>query len=74
MDAAGLRALQAPIKERYKTDPEAAIITLRARGALDEANIVCKVETGRAVALVGLHPATGGSGLEQCSGDMLHEA
>jgi uncharacterized OsmC-like protein len=74
MDAAGLRALQAPIKERYKTDPEAAIITLRARGALDEANIVCKVETGRAVAVAGLHPATGGSGLELCSGDMLLEA
>jgi uncharacterized OsmC-like protein len=74
MDAAGLRALQAPIKERYKTDPEPAIITLRARGALDEANIVCKVETGRAVAVAGLHPATGGSGLELCSGDMLLEA
>ncbi|HXX02758.1 MAG TPA: OsmC family protein [Xanthobacteraceae bacterium] len=74
MDAAGLRALQAPIKERYKTDPEAAFITLRANGTLDDANITCKVETGRALAIAGLHPATGGSGRELCSGDMLLEA
>ena len=74
MDAAGLRALQAPIKERYKTEPEAAIITLRAKGALDDTNIACKLETGRALAVAGLHPATGGSGLELCSGDMLLEA
>lgn len=74
MDAAALRALQAPIKERYKGNPEAAFITLRAKGTLDEANIACKVETGRALAVAGLHPATGGSGLELCSGDMLLEA
>jgi uncharacterized OsmC-like protein len=74
MDAAALRALQAPIKERYKADPTTARITLRAKGKLDEANIACKVETGRALAVAGLHPATGGSGLELCSGDMLLEA
>jgi uncharacterized OsmC-like protein len=74
MDAAGLRALQAPIKERYKADPKAGLITLRAKGTLDDANIACKVETGRALAVAGLHPATGGSGLELCSGDMLLEA
>jgi uncharacterized OsmC-like protein len=73
-DAAALRALQAPIKERYKADPETALITLRAKGRLDEANIACKVETGRALAIAGLHPATGGTGLELCSGDMLLEA
>jgi uncharacterized OsmC-like protein len=74
MDANGLRALQAPIKERYKNDPKAAYITLKAKGNLDDANIACKVETGRALAVAGLHPATGGSGLELCSGDMLLEA
>jgi uncharacterized OsmC-like protein len=76
MDAAGLRALQAPIKERYKTDPKAAVVTLKAEGSLDATNIACKVETGRtmAVMVAGLHPATGGSGLELCSGDMLLEA
>jgi uncharacterized OsmC-like protein len=74
MDAAALRAMQAPIKERYKTEPTSAVITLKARGTLDDANIACKVETGRALAVAGLHPATGGSGLELCSGDMLLEA
>jgi uncharacterized OsmC-like protein len=74
MDAAGLRALQAPIKERYEADPKAGFITLRAKGTLDDSNIACKVETGRALAVAGLHPATGGSGLELCSGDMLLEA
>jgi uncharacterized OsmC-like protein len=74
MDAAGLRALQAPIKERYKIDPKAAVITLKAKGSLDDTNIACKVETGQARAVAGLHPATGGSGLELCSGDMLLEA
>jgi uncharacterized OsmC-like protein len=74
MDAASLRAMQAPLKERYKADAQAAVVTLRARGTLDEANIACKVETGRALAVAGLHPATGGSGLELCSGDMLLEA
>jgi uncharacterized OsmC-like protein len=74
MDAAALRALQAPIKDRYKVDPEAAIVTLRAQGTLDDTKIACKVETGRALAVAGLHPASGGSGLELCSGDMLLEA
>jgi uncharacterized OsmC-like protein len=74
MDASELRAMQAPIKERYKADPKAATITLKAKGALDDTNIACKVETGRALAVAGLHPATGGSGLELCSGDMLLEA
>jgi uncharacterized OsmC-like protein len=74
MNADELRALQAPLKDRYRGDAEAAHITLRARGALDDAHIACKVETGRALAVAGLHPATGGSGLELCSGDMLLEA
>src|SRR2546429_5092683 len=74
MDATALRAMQAPLKERYKGDPKSALITLRAKGTLDDSNIVCKVETGRALAVAGLHPATGGSGLELCSGDMLLEA
>src|SRR5580704_18819967 len=74
MDAAGLRAMQAPIKDRYKADPKAGLITLKAKGAIDDANIACKVETGRALAVAGLHPATGGSGMELCSGDMLLEA
>lgn len=74
MDAAELRAMQAPIKARYKDDPKAGLISLKAKGSLDEANIACKVETGRTLAVAGLHPATGGSGLELCSGDMLLEA
>lgn len=74
MDASALRAMQAPLKERYKGDPKAAFITLKAKGTIDTASIACKVETGRALAAAGLHPATGGSGLELCSGDMLLEA
>jgi uncharacterized OsmC-like protein len=74
MDATELRAMQAPIKDRYKSDPGAALITLKAKGSLDDQNIACKVETGRALAVAGLHPATGGSGMELCSGDMLLEA
>jgi uncharacterized OsmC-like protein len=74
MDAGELRAMQAPLKERYRSEPEAAYITLKAKGALDDTSIACKVETGRALAVAGLHPATGGSGLELCSGDMLLEA
>jgi uncharacterized OsmC-like protein len=74
MDASALRAMQAPLKERYKNEPKAAFITLKAKGTLDSASIACKVETGRALAAAGLHPATGGSGLELCSGDMLLEA
>jgi uncharacterized OsmC-like protein len=74
MDADQLRSLQAPIKQRYKNDPDAAVITLKAKGTLDDFNIACKIETGRALVIAGLHPATGGSGLELCSGDMLLEA
>src|SRR6186997_1016444 len=74
MDAAELRAMQAPIKDRYKNDPKAGLITLKARGSIDDQAIACKVETGRAIAIAGLHPATGGSGMELCSGDMLLEA
>ena len=74
MDSESLRKMQAPLKEQYRAAPDAAIITLKARGELDSASIACKVETGRALAVAGLHPATGGSGLELCSGDMLLEA
>jgi uncharacterized OsmC-like protein len=74
MDAAELRATQAPIKERYKSDPAAAVITLKASGSIENEGIACKLETGRALAVAGLHPASGGSGLELCSGDMLLEA
>lgn len=74
MDANELRTMQAPLKSRYKGDPDAALITLRAKGAIDDQAIACKVDTGRALAVAGLHPATGGSGLELCSGDMLLEA
>jgi uncharacterized OsmC-like protein len=73
MDATELRALQAPLKERYKESPEAAVITLRAEGELGN-GIACKVDTGRALVEAGLHPATGGTGLQACSGDMLLEA
>ena len=73
MDANALRELQAPLKDRYRQEPGAALITLTAKGALDE-GIACKVETGRMLAVAGLHPATGGSGAELCSGDMLLEA
>lgn len=74
MDANALRAMQAPYKDKYKNDPDAAVITLKALGTLDDSKIACKVETGRALAVAGLHPATGGSGAELCSGDMLLEA
>lgn len=74
MDATELRAMQAPLKDRYRAEPTAAMVTLRASGRLDEGSISCKVETGRAIAAAGLHPATGGTGLELCSGDMLLEA
>jgi len=74
MHASQLRALQTPLKEKYKSTPEAALITLHAKGSLDDSAIACKVETGRALAVAGLHPATGGSGAELCSGDMLLEA
>jgi uncharacterized OsmC-like protein len=74
MDADELRALQAPLKESYRSDPQAAIVTLKAEGGIDDAHIACKVDTGRALVTAGLHPATGGTGIEACSGDMLLEA
>ena len=74
MKAEDLRALQAPLKDRYRQEPRAASITLRARGKLNEAELVCSVETGRALVEAGLHPLTGGNGLQVCSGDMLLQA
>jgi uncharacterized OsmC-like protein len=73
MDRDQLRALQAPLKDSYKTDPDAALVTLSATGSLGE-GISCSVQTGRAIAEAGLHPATGGDGSLLCSGDMLLEA
>lgn len=74
MNSDELRAIQAPLKARYREHPEEATITLRARASLDDAAVICKVETGRAIIAAGLHPATGGDGLAACSGDMLLEA
>jgi uncharacterized OsmC-like protein len=69
-----IKALQAPLKARYREDPAAAVVTLRASGDVDSPNVTCKVTTGRALVEAGLHPATGGTGLSACSGDMLLEA
>ncbi|HEU5170621.1 MAG TPA: OsmC family protein [Gemmatimonadales bacterium] len=74
MRAEDLRALQAPLKEQYRTEPGRALVTLTASGRLDETAISCRVDTGRALVAAGLHPATGGTGLEACSGDMLLQA
>ena len=74
MDAEALRALQAPLKEKYKADSGAALVTLKARGELSGEGLACKVSTSRALIEAGLHPATGGSGMQACSGDMLLEA
>jgi uncharacterized OsmC-like protein len=74
MDAAQLKALQAPMKDSYRDDAGRALITLKARGAVDDQSISCKIDTGKAIVTAGLHPATGGSGMELCSGDMLLEA
>ena len=74
MDRAELQALQAPLKERYREEPHAALLTLRADGELDGSQIACSVQTGRALVEAGLHPATGGTGALACSGDMLLEA
>ena len=68
-----LRAVQAPLKDLYRSTPEAALITLKANGRLGE-GVTCKIETGKALVAAGLHPATGGNGLSACSGDMLLEA
>lgn len=73
MEASALKELQAPLKQRYRDDPAAAVITLKAEGALGE-GVSCRVDTGRALVEAGLHPATGGTGLQACSGDMLLEA
>ncbi|HEY8197204.1 MAG TPA: OsmC family protein [Gemmatimonadales bacterium] len=74
MEAEDLRALQAPLKQHYRDDPDSAVVTLRASGSLDSPGVSCRVETGRALVEAGLHPATGGTGLQACSGDMLLEA
>lgn len=74
MDQEALRALQAPIKSKYRDDPGAAVVTLRAEGSLDQGALACKVDTGRALVEAGLHPASGGTGMQACSGDMLLEA
>src|SRR2546423_11845040 len=74
MDIAAFRTAQEPIKERYKNDAKAAFLTLRAKGVANDPTVTCKVETGRGLALAGIHPKAGGSGLELCSGDMLLEA
>ena len=73
MNAEDLRALQAPLKERYRAEPATAVVTLRAEGKLGE-GITCRVDTARSLVEAGLHPATGGSGAAVCSGDMLLEA
>lgn len=74
MNADELRAIQGPIKSRYRQDPDAAVIVLRAQGTLGESGISCRVDTGRALVDAGLHPSTGGTGELACSGDMLLEA
>ena len=74
MDSEKLRALQQPLKDAYRGDPASAVITLRARGELGAEEVSCSVETGRALAIAGLHPASGGDGTLACSGDMLLQA
>ena len=74
MDRAELRAVQQPIKERYRQEPQDALVTLRSEGRLDASDIACSVATGQALVQAGLHPATGGSGALACSGDMLLQA
>jgi uncharacterized OsmC-like protein len=73
MEREELKNLQSPLKQKYKVEPEAALVTLKAQGRIGE-GITCKIETGKAIAKAGLHPATGGDGLSICSGDMLLEA
>ena len=74
MNVEQLRELQAPIKSRYRDDPAAAVITLRAKGEIGQEHLACRVDTSRALVEAGLHPASGGTGLQACSGDMLLEA
>jgi uncharacterized OsmC-like protein len=74
MNSQALKDLQAPLKQQYRDNPSSAVVTLKASGGLDAPGVSCRVETGRALVEAGLHPATGGSGLQACSGDMLLEA
>ncbi len=74
MDSLQLKNLQAPLKQQYRDDPASALVTLKASAQLDAPGVSCRVETGRAMVEAGLHPATGGTGLQACSGDMLLEA
>ena len=74
MDSTALRAVQQPLKDAYRDDPQAAVVTLEAHGELGEENISCSVATGQALAVAGLHPASGGDGSLACSGDMLLQA
>ena len=74
MDASTLRYLQRPLKDRYRAQPDEAVVTLRAEGSLDDSEVACSVQTGRALVEAGLHPATGGDGSLACSGDMLLQA
>src|SRR5437868_5295431 len=74
MNADQLKTLQAPLKERYKQNPAVALVTMRAKGKLDAANLACQVETFAGAATAGLHPAAGGDGTQACSGDMLLQA
>ncbi len=74
MDADQLRSIQSPLKDRYRSQPEAAVVTLRAEGSLADSEVACSVNTGRELVKAGLHPATGGDGTLACSGDMLLEA
>ena len=74
MDAETLKALQAPIKQQYRDEPDSAVITLKAEGTVGAEGVTCKVDTGRALVEAGLHPAAGGDGMAACSGDMLLEA
>ena len=74
MEVSKFRSTQAPLKARYKKDAKSAFLTLKAMGTTDDATVTCKVETGRGLAIAGIHPKAGGSGLELCAGDMLLEA
>jgi uncharacterized OsmC-like protein len=74
MEAQELRDIQAPLKQQYRDDPSRALVTLRASGSLDSSGVSCRVDTARAMVEAGLHPATGGTGMQACSGDMLLEA
>jgi uncharacterized OsmC-like protein len=74
MEASKFRAVQGPLKERYRRDAKEALLTLKAKGTADDSTVTCKVETGRGLAVAGIHPKCGGSGLELCSGDLLLEA